>query len=133
MNAIVRRSVGIAAIMLLGTPAAALAAKPSPPKVPTVMYVLHGKLSSYTAAVAGTSVNGTISITVSASNRESAILKGQLLTFVVTPKTNVVLHKGNAVTNGDRGIVKIRAPKSATAAALETFVVFQVIDQGTKA
>ena len=53
-----------------------------------------------------------------------------VITFVVTPTTKVVLHKDTTATNV--GIVKIRAPKNSTAAALPTFTAFQVIYQGTK-
>ena len=58
------------------------------------------------------------------------MLKGQSLTFSVGPKTRVVLHDRKPVANGDKGIVKVRAQKDATATALQLDTPFQVIDQG---
>jgi hypothetical protein len=99
-----------------------------PAKPPTVMFVLRGTLSNYTAATSSTS--GSISITVKKSNFEQKSLKSLTLTFTANSKTNVVLHNGKAIANGDRGIVKVRAPKNSSATTLQTETAFQVIDQG---
>lgn len=135
----IRKTLAIAALAL-AVPAAALAAKPAHPTHPTtpanssapkaVMFVLHGTLSKYTAVNGQT--NGAISIAVTSSNIARTTLKGANLTFVLGPKTKVVLHEGKAIADGDRGIVKVRAAKSA-AGTLSTIVAFDVIDQGTPA
>ncbi len=96
---------------------------------PTVLFVLHGTVSAYTAASGGT--NGSLAITVKSSNHESSALKGatQPLTFVVSTTTKLVLHDGSAIATGDSAIVKIRAVKNAAVAVLEATPSFQVIDQ----
>ena len=99
-----------------------------PAKPPKVLYVLRGTLSNYTAANGST--NGSVSVLVKSSNFESKSFKGTTLTFAVTSSTNVVLHNGNAITNGDRGVVKVRAAKKSSATALQTSSAFEVIDQG---
>jgi hypothetical protein len=102
-----------------------------------VQYVLKGTLSAYTAASSTT--NGSITIMVTSSNRHGRALKGQTLTFpLVTANTKVVLPSGaTTITNGDLGIVKVRAakqPKDTSAADLMTLLtgmpVRQIIDQG---
>jgi hypothetical protein len=135
-----------AVLTLAGVPTAAFAAKPvhpvhpttgvtgatgatHPTVPPTVMYVLRGTLSNYTAA--STTTNGSVSITVKSSNFEQKTQKSLTLTFVVNSKTTVVLHNDKAIANGNRGIVKVRAPKKADAAALQTKTAFEVIDQGS--
>jgi hypothetical protein len=75
---------------------------------PTVMYVLKGTLSSYTAANANS--DGSISITVTHSNFHSS-LKGQTLTFATTMKTRVTFPNGaTSITDGAKGVLKFRAP-----------------------
>ena len=148
-----RKVVLIAAFALVGVPAA-LAAKPTHPATPAsshansnangtsttgtsskananaqnakVMFVLHGTLGTYVAANGST--NGSIVITVTSSNHESALLKAAgPLTFVVTSKTKVE----GTVTSGHSGIVKIyKAAKNSSASALEAINAWQVIDQG---
>lgn len=133
-------------------PGAALAAKPSHPSTPAnsnasshanatsttgtsskanakaqnakVLFVLRGTLGAYTAANGST--NGSIAITVKRSNHESALLKGMTLTFPVSSTTKVA----GTVTSGHKGIVKVRAARSSSAATLQTMTAFQVIDQG---
>jgi hypothetical protein len=76
---------------------------------PTVMYVLKGALSSYTAATS--TVDGSISITVAHSNYHGRALKGQTLTFSTTMKTRVTMKHGAAtITDGAKGVLKFRAP-----------------------
>ena len=146
----IRKAALIAALAVAGIPAGALAAKPvhpthpaTPPstnastsaqastKAPTVLWVLHGKLGKFTAANGAT--NGAVQLAVSsatAATQQKAALKSQTLTFSVSSKTNIVLHNGKPVADGDRGIVKIRAPKNASAATLAATPAQQVIDQG---
>jgi hypothetical protein len=147
-----RKVVLIAALALVGVPGAALAAKPTHPATPAnshansnasntsatgtssnaktkgqsakVMFVLHGELGAYTAANGST--NGSITITVTSSNHESSALKTMTLTFPVSSRTKVE----GTVRSGDKGIVKVRAPKNASATTLQTLTAFQVIDQG---
>jgi hypothetical protein len=135
----------IAALLI---PSVALAKGPNPtsPKSHTnhgkakVQYILHGTLSAYTPFDSTTSTNGSITITVTHSNRHGRVLKGQALTFMgmVTANTKVVLSDGvTAIADGDQGIVKIRAPKepknvsaSDLASVLTALPVRQIIDQG---
>ena len=134
-----------AVLSLAALPGAAFASKTNNPghsgtittpshtkKVPTVMFVLHGTLSNYTAYSKTTPPTPSISITVTSSNFDRASLKAstQPLVFGVTSKTIVVLHNDNPITTGDRGIVKVRAPKTSKATDLQNMTAFQVIDQG---
>jgi hypothetical protein len=134
----------IAALMV---PGVALA-KGEPPTAGThtnkgkarVQYILKGDLSAFTAFNSSTNTNGSITILVDSSNRHGRALKGMSLTFtgMVTSNTKVVLGNGvTLITEGDQGIVKVRAPKepkditgSALAAILMALPVRQIIDQG---
>jgi len=89
-----------------------------------VMFVFHGQLGTYNPASGST--NGSIAITVSASNHESSALKTMTLTFAVSSATKIV----GTVTSGHNGIVKVRAAKNTSAADLQKLTAFQVIDQG---
>ena len=148
-----RKVAFIAAAVLVGVPGAALAAKPSHPATPAnghanghatatsttgagsnansngqaakVMFVLHGTLGTYTAANGATT--GSIAITVTSSNHESSLLKNTTLTLHVSSSTKI----GGTVTSGHSGVVKVRAPKNASAATLQTMTAFQVSDRGT--
>jgi len=141
----------IATLALAGVPAGALAAKPSHPVTPAstnanghangttsttntavtgnsanakVLFVLHGKVTSYTA---GTSVG----LTLTGANRDrSTLTSGMAFTATLDSKSKVVLHDGAAVAGGDMVLVKIRAPKSAAASTLSSTAAFQVVDQG---
>jgi hypothetical protein len=105
-----------------------------------VQYILKGDLSAFTA-FSSPSTNGSVTILVDSSNRHGRALKGMSLTFtgMVTSNTKVVLGNGvTVITDGDQGIVKVRAPKepkdmsgSDLAAILTALPVRQVIDQGT--
>ena len=128
---------------------AALAANPSHPTHPTtpastnsnkgttngqsakVLFVLHGTIGSYMAAAGMT--NGSISITLKSSNFETTALKAatQPISFVVSSKTKVQLHKGKTVASGDKATIKVRAPKNSTASALSALTAFQVVDSGS--
>ena len=131
-------------LVALLIPGAALAKGKPPPKTnhgkAKVQYILKGDLSGFTAFSAP-STNGNITIVVDSSNRHGRALKGMSLTFsgMVTSNTKVVLDNGvTVITDGDQGIVKVRAPKeprdmsgSDLAAILQALPVRQVIDQGT--
>jgi hypothetical protein len=149
----IRKVAIVAALALAGLPAAALAAAPSHPATPAnsnanshanatsttgassnasshagaakVIFVLRGTLTAYTAASGST--NGSVSITVKSSNRESSSLKGSTLTFAVSSSTKIA----GTFTAGDNGIVKVRAAKNTPSSTLTTLTAFQVIDQGS--
>lgn len=134
-----KKVVGLAVAALL-VPSVALAKGPPSGKgpgthgkaAPKVMYVLKGTLSGYTAASGST--NGSITITVSHANRHGRALKGDELTLPVSSATRIVLKHGvTAITDDDRGIVKVRALKRISPAdlvsTLEATNAFQVIDQ----
>jgi hypothetical protein len=132
----------VAALMI--TPAAAFA-KGGPGKggpgsgkgAPNVMYVLRGTLSAYRPynnSIYG-SQNGSITITVKGGNHHAKALNGQALTFPVDANTKIVLVNGvAAIADGDRGLVKIKAPRRIApvdlASTLQGLAAFQVIDKG---
>jgi hypothetical protein len=148
------RKVAAIAVLVLGVPGAALAAKPTHPSTPAnsnanskanatsttgtsskansqaqsakVLFVIRGTLGAYTAANGST--NGSIAITIKSSNHESTLLTKatQPVTFVVSSKTNVV----GTVKSGDDGVVKIRAARNASLATLQATAAAQLIDQG---
>jgi hypothetical protein len=122
-------------------PASVAVAKgpPSQPgkSAPKVQYILKGTLSGYTAFDSSTNTPGSITILVKRANHHGKALVGQTLTFTgeVVSTTKVTLHDGaTTITDGDRGIVKLRALKridpSALMATLEATPVRQIIDQG---
>ncbi len=125
--------------LAIPTSVAVAKGKPASPgkSAPKVLYILKGTLSGYTAFDSSTSTNGSITILVNRSNRHGKALKGQTLTFTgqVTVSTKVRLHDGaTTISDGDRGIVKVRALKridpSALMSTLESTPVRQIIDQG---
>ena len=130
----------ILVIAALAIPSVALAAKPTHPSHPTPMtaYVIQGTLSGYTAYDSTTPANGSISILVkhvTKGGKATKALKGQTLTFPVDANTNVKLADNvTAITNGDKGLVKIRAakhiPAASLAATLQQSPAKQIVDQG---
>ncbi len=95
-------------------------------------YVFRGALSNYTAA--GPNSIGTITVTLLPRrlwdmNLTGTTLTGTALTFFVAPTTHIVLHKGSTITNGDLGVVLVRAPKGSDTSTLETSPALAVIDQ----
>jgi hypothetical protein len=48
------------------------------------------------------------------------VFKGATLTFAIDPNTKITLHEGKPIAVGDWGIVKVKATKHSTAAALQT-------------
>jgi hypothetical protein len=128
--------------LALAVPSLALAAKPNPPgksadahgkAAPKVAYILKGTLSAYTAATS--TAPGSITIVVGHSNRHGAALKGQTIVFTVATTTKVVIGQHRtAITDGDKGIVKVRAAKKMSSTDFATFFAShpnasQVIDQ----
>ncbi len=102
---------------------------------PKVVYILKGTLSGYAAYDSATSTDGSITIDVKHANRHARALKTLTLTFSVSAKTKIVLHNGTtSISDGDRGIVKIRALKKIApadlASTLQAVTARQVIDQG---
>jgi hypothetical protein len=93
----------------------------------TVMYVLKGTIygSAYDST---TNTAGSVSITVTHSNRHGKLLVGQTIPIPLDANSKVVLENGvtalAATAPGDQGMVKIRAPKmafkGATSLALQT-------------
>lgn len=120
-------------LVALAIPAVAPAAGTSK-AAPKVTYVLKGTLSSYTAASAA--ADGSITIHVSDANYHARLLRGQDFTFAVTTKTVTTLNGNSTISNGPHGVIKFRAPKKVTNAALMTALrpdhmkARQVIDQG---
>lgn len=123
---------------LLITPAAAVANHGKGGKsAPKVTYVLKGTLSSYTPynnSIYGPA-NGSITILVSSANHHGKALKHMSLTFAVGPNTKISLENAvTTITDGDKGIVKVRAAKriAATdlAATLQATIARQIVDQG---
>ncbi|MBD0349155.1 MAG: hypothetical protein ICV59_08380 [Thermoleophilia bacterium] len=116
---------------LLLVPAAALAkgkpAKPAKAGPKGVMYVLKGSLSAYTPANAST--NGSITIAVDKANNHARSLRGSSLTFALTAQTKVRLDTDGTIADGERGLVKLKAPRKTDATALQAIPARQVIDQ----
>ncbi len=127
----------ISAALALPT-SVALAAKSAPhePKgAPKVLYILRGTLSSYSAYDSVTPANGTITIVVKAANFHGKALRGATLSFPVDAKTRLALRHGvTTVTDGDRGVIKIRAAKRIAPADLATTLqassARQIVDKG---
>jgi hypothetical protein len=126
-------TVVLTALALVVAPAA-LAAKPitpknsnAAPKAHAVTFVLHGTLSHFTAANGATP--GTITVLVSAANHHGAALKGQTLTFALSASSKVVFDADKQITDGEHGLVQVRAPKTTDAATLQTLNPRMVIDQ----
>jgi hypothetical protein len=107
-----------------------------------VTYVLRGMIYGYTAYDASTSTAGSITIDVSRANRHGRLLAGQTITISTSAKTRVRLKHGvtsiAASQPGDRGEVKVRAPrlafKSATLADVQNALLdqpsSQIVDRG---
>jgi hypothetical protein len=129
----------LAAALVIPTSVAVAKGPPANPgkSAPKVQYILKGTLSGYTAFNSSTNTPGSITILVTRANHHGKALVGQTLTFSgeVMSTTKVTLHDGaTTITDGDRGIVKIRALKridpGALVSTLETTPVRQIIDQG---
>jgi hypothetical protein len=95
-------------------------------------YVFRGALSNYFPASA--SGSGTITVTLLPRrlwdmNLTGTAVTGTTLMFHVAPTTHIVLHKGSTITNGDLGVVLVRAPKGSDTNALGGRTAQAVIDQ----
>jgi len=114
----------------------ALAKPPHPNKpVPQVTYVLKGTLSNYMAYDSVTPANGSITIVVKRAMPHAKSLKGQTLVFPIDAKTKISLrHHMTTITNGDKGIIKVRAAKHIApadlVATLQASSAKQIVDQG---
>jgi hypothetical protein len=102
---------------------------------PKVLYILKGTLSGYSAYDSATSTPGSVTIVVGRANYHGKALKGQTLTFPTGAATKITLENGaTTITDGDRGIVKIRAFKRIAAAdlasTLQASSARQVLDHG---
>jgi hypothetical protein len=100
----------LAVALVIPTSAALAQATPTRGKSnPTVMYVIKGTFSSFTAA--STAGDGSISITVSHANFHNTVLKGDTLTFDVASNTRITFANGTtSLADGSTGMVKFRAP-----------------------
>jgi hypothetical protein len=121
-------------VLALAIPGAALAASTSSKTARKVMYVLKGTLSDYTAA--SNAANGSITIHVSEANYHGRLLRGKDLTFAISAKTITTLNGNATISNGAHGVVKFRALRRMTNAALlvalrpDHMRAYQVIDLG---
>lgn len=118
---------------LLATLQASPAMSVSDHGVPMAMYTLRGWLSAYTAYNATGPTNGMVTILVKNARPHGKSLKGATLTFTIDANTRVKLHDGQTtITDGDRGVIKVRAPKKPAdlAAALQASPAKRVVDQG---
>ena len=121
-------------VVALAIPGAALAARARSTAAAKVTYVLKGTLSAYTAA--SSAADGSITIHVDSANYHSRLLTGKDLTFAISAQTTVTLNGNTTITNASHGVVKFRAPRKVTSAALMAALrpghmkARQVIDQG---
>jgi sulfur relay (sulfurtransferase) DsrF/TusC family protein len=83
------------------------------------MYTLKGTLSKYTAYDKVTPANGTVTLVVKNATPHGKSLKGMTLVFTIDAMTKVKLNDGlTTITDGDKGIIKVRAPKKIAKADL---------------
>ena len=87
--------------------------------VPMTTYTLKGTLSKYTAYDNVTPANGTVTLVVKRAMPHGKSLKGMTLVFTIDANTKIRLNdKLTTITDGDRGIIKVRAPKKIAKADL---------------
>ena len=87
--------------------------------IPMTTYTLDGTLSAYTAYNASGPTNGMVTIVVKHARPHGKSLKGATLMFTIDGNTKVRLgHKLTTITDGDKGQIKVRAPKKIAAADL---------------
>lgn len=93
-----------------------------------MMYVVKGILDAYQPA--GDTADGSVTITVTSTNNQARTLRGQQVQIPVSAATEIV---GKVALN-DKVVVKVRAPKRTTPAAVLAALLaakaWQVIDQG---
>jgi len=86
-------------------------------------------LSAYTAATATTT--GSVTIAVTGGNCFVRALTGTTVTFTLDPSTRVV--HGDSISDGDRGTIPLRGPKTVDTTTVATVTPRLVIDQaGTR-
>lgn len=138
------------AIAALIIPGAALAKGPNPNAgthtnkgKAKVMYVLKGMIYGYLAYDPGTGSPGSITIDVKRSNRHGRLLVGQTVTIPLGANSQVLMENGvtsiSPAQPGDRGMIKIRAPRVAFKGATTTLMTStlanlpakMVVDWGT--
>lgn len=104
---------------------AAASSAGSPPKCAAgsahaerVSYVLRGSLSKYTATTS--TAPGSVTITVAGGNCVVRALTGSTLTFALGPRTRVAPSR--VITDGDRGVILLRGPKTLDPTTLATLI-----------
>jgi hypothetical protein len=101
---------------------------------PTVTYVLKGTLSGYSPYNSSVYGSGSITIAVKSANPHAKPLKGATLVFALDANTKVSLGKLITITDGDDGIVTVRAAAKIApanlAATLQASPAKHIIDQG---
>jgi hypothetical protein len=90
-----------------------------------VTFVLHGKLSAYTAPTATQA--GSVTMAVTGGNCFARALAGTAITFALGKSTRVV--GGGSVSDGDRGSIQLRGARTLGAAELAKLTPRLVIDQ----
>jgi hypothetical protein len=138
----------VLAALAMAVPSLALAAKPPTPgnsqgthgkSAPKVTLILAGTLTAYTPASGNTDGHVTIMIKHANHHAKTLVNTQTPLSLIInlSSATKVRMHENaTTITDGDRGIVKVRLPKNTPAASLATTlatlptVAFQVIDQG---
>jgi hypothetical protein len=90
-----------------------------------VTYVLRGALSAYTAATATTT--GSVTIAVTGGNCFVRALAGTTVTFTLDHSTRVV--HGDSISDGDRGTIQLRGPKTVDTTTVAAVTPRLVIDQ----
>ena len=121
-----RKLIALCVGSALLAPAAALGAKPV--TGPETMVVLRGTLSAFTAPTATTT--GSVTVLVSGGNAASRPYRGLTLTFTLGTATKVAYDGDGLITDGEVGLVKIRAAKATPVVDLLAKTPFQVVDLG---
>jgi hypothetical protein len=96
----------------------------SHPATPTVMFVVHGTITSY-VAVNGTTP-GSIVLNVTGTNHAAASLNGKPLTLAVSTTTKIV----GTPTATHRATLKWRGTKASVSSLTSASTISQLIDQG---
>jgi hypothetical protein len=104
---------------------------------PMATYVLKGTLSAYSPYNSSVYGSGSITIVVKSASPHAKPLKGTTLVFALDANTKVSLgHKLITITDGDNGIVTVRAAAKIApanlAATLQTSPAKHIIDQGAQ-
>jgi hypothetical protein len=95
---------------------------------PRVLYVIKGKVTQFIPA--GDQAIGSVTMLVTGSNRQARLLQGMRVTFGIGAGTRLAVGADGEIAVGDRGVVKVRAPKRLSAATLRSLMALQVIAPG---